>query len=145
MLSIELIRKDPEYVRQALLRRGEDTPVDKLVEMDGQRRQLIQKGDALRAQRKEASKQIAQMKERPAEMIVELRQVGEEISVLERAAAEVEATINHLLLEIPNLPRDDVPPGTGEDDNRIVRSWGEPRSFEFTPLAHWDLGEILRS
>ena len=144
MLSIELIRKDPEYVRQALLRRGEDTPVDKLVEMDGQRRQLIQKGDALRAQRKEASKQIAQMKERPAEMIVELRQVGEEISVLERAAAEVEATINHLLLEIPNLPRDDVPPGTGEDDNRIVRSWGEPRSFEFTPLAHWDLGEILR-
>ncbi len=144
MLSIELIRKDPEYVRQALLRRGEDTPVDKLVEMDGQRRQLIQKGDALRAQRKEASKQIAQMKERPAEMIVELRQVGEEISVLERATAEVEATINHLLLEIPNLPRDDVPPGTGEDDNRIVRSWGEPRSFEFTPLAHWDLGEILR-
>ena len=144
MLSIELIRKDPEYVRQALLRRGEDTPVDKLVEMDGQRRQLIQKGDALRAHRKEASKQIAQMKERPAEMIVELRQVGEEISVLERAAAEVEATINHLLLEIPNLPRDDVPPGTGEDDNRIVRSWGEPRSFEFTPLAHWDLGEILR-
>ena len=144
MLSIELIRKDPEYVRQALLRRGEDTPVDKLVEMDRQRRQLIQKGDALRAQRKEASKQIAQMKERPAEMIVELRQVGEEISVLERAAAEVEATINHLLLEIPNLPRDDVPPGTGEDDNRIVRSWGEPRSFEFTPLAHWDLGEILR-
>ena len=144
MLSIELIRKDPEYVHQALLRRGEDTPVDKLVEMDGQRRQLIQKGDALRAQRKEASKQIAQMKVRPAEMIVELRQVGEEISVLERAAAEVEATINHLLLEIPNLPRDDVPPGTGEDDNRIVRSWGEPRSFEFTPLAHWDLGEILR-
>ena len=143
MLSIELIRKDPEYVRQALLRRGEDTPVEKLVEMDGQRRQLIQKGDALRAQRNEASKQIAQMKERPAEMIVELRQVGEEISVLERAAADVEATINHLLLEIPNLPRDDVPPGTGEDDNRVVRSWGEPRSFEFTPLAHWDLGEIL--
>ena len=65
MLSIEMIRKDPEYVYQALRRRGEDIPIPRLVEMDGRRRQAIQKGDELRARRNDESKRIARMREKP--------------------------------------------------------------------------------
>ena len=84
MLSIELIRKDPEYVRQALLKRGEDVPIHKLADLDRRRRQVIQKGDQLRARRNEASKKISQMRERPPELIDDLRRVGDEIKLLEQ-------------------------------------------------------------
>ena len=55
----------------------------------------------------------------------------------------LEEEVNSVLLELPNLPEDDVPTGLGEEDNVLVREWGEPRTFDFTPQAHWDLGESL--
>ena len=143
MLSIELIRKDPEYVRQALLKRGEDIPIHRLAEMDRRRRQIIQKGDELRAHRNEASKRIAQMAERPADLVDELRRLGDEIKIFEQEVAELETNIHGLLLELPNLPRDDVRPGLGEEDNLVLRTWGKPRSFDFAPRPHWELGEQL--
>ena len=143
MLSIELIRKDPECVRRGLARRGEDTPLQKLIEMDGRRRKVILQGDQLRARRNEASKRIGQMEEKPKELIEELRQVGDEISKFEREEAELDTLVKELLLELPNLPRDDVPEGTTEKDNVVVREWGKPHSFDFPPLAHWELGEHL--
>ena len=73
---MELIRSDPEYVTQALRKRGEDAPISQLLELDVQRRQLIQHGDELRAQRNEASRRISQMAERPPELIEEMRKVG---------------------------------------------------------------------
>ena len=143
MLSIEMIRKDPEYVYQALRRRGEDIPIPKLVEMDGRRRQAIQKGDELRARRNDESKRIARMREKPQDLIEELRRVGEEIKLLEQESTGLEAEIRDFLLELPNIPLDDVPEGTSEEDNVVVRTWREPRSLEFTPRPHWELGEEL--
>ena len=143
MLSIELIRKDPEYVRQALLKRGEDIPIHRLAELDLRRRQMIQKGDDLRARRNEASKRIAQMGERPTDLVDELRRLGDEIKLFEQEVSELETNIHGLLLELPNLPRDDVRPGLGEEDNLVLRTWGEPRSFDFAPRPHWELGEQL--
>ena len=143
MLSIELIRKDPEYVQQALLKRGQDVPIEKIAELDRRRRYAVQKGDDLRARRNEASKKISLMDERPRELIEELRQVGEDIKLLEQEVAELDARMSGLLLELPNLPLDGVPPGSSEEDNLLVRTWGEPRSFDFTPEPHWELGERL--
>ena len=143
MLSIEMIRKDPEYVYQALRRRGEDIPIPRLVEMDGRRRQAIQKGDELRARRNDESKRIARMREKPQDLIEELRRVGEEIKLLEQESTGLEAEIRDFLLELPNIPLDDVPEGTSEEDNVVVRTWREPRSLEFTPRPHWELGEEL--
>ncbi len=143
MLSIELIRKDPEYVRQALLKRGEDVPIYRLADLDSRRRQMIQKGEELRARRNEASKQISRMGERPPDLIEELRKVGDEIKLFEQEVTGLETDIHGLLLEIPNLPLDDVRPGLGEEDNLVLRTCGEPRSFDFTPSPHWELGEQL--
>ena len=143
MLSIELIRKDPEYVQQALLKRGEDVSIQKLAELDRRRRQVVQKGDELRARRNEASKKIGLTQEKPPELIEELRHVGEEISLREEERTNLEAKINGLLMELPNLPLDGVPDGISEEDNRVLRTWGEPRCFDFAPIPHWELGERL--
>ena len=143
MLSIELIRNDPEYVHRALHSRGEEVEFEALMEFDRSRRQLIQKGDALRARRNEASKRIATMEEKPQDLIEELRHVGDDIKLSEQRVTELESEMNDLLLELPNIPHSQVPLGSGEEDNVVVRSWGEPRSFDFTPSPHWELGEQL--
>ena len=143
MLSIELIRKDPEYVQQALLKRGEDVSIQKLAELDRRRRQVVQKGDELRARRNEASKKIGLTQEKPPELIEELRHVGEEISLREEERTNLETKINGLLMELPNLPLGGVPDGISEEDNRVLRTWGEPRCFDFAPIPHWELGERL--
>ena len=143
MLSIELIRNDLEYVHQALLKRGEYLPIEQIADLDKRRRQAIQKGDELRARRNEASKKIAQMREKPQDLIEKLRRVGEEIRHLEQEVTELDTTMNQSLLELPNLPHDDVPPGTSEEHNVVVRTFGEPRTLDFIPSPHWDLGERL--
>ncbi len=144
MLSIELIRDDREYVRRALARRGEDdAAIGEAAELDIQRRGAIQRGDGLRARRNEASRRIGQSRERPPELIEELRSVGEEIKALEQEVADLEERIRGILMGLPNIPREDVPDGLTEEDNLPVRSWGEPASFDFEPRPHWDLGPEL--
>ena len=144
MLSIELIRDDPEHVRRALARRGEDAAaVDQVANLDIQRRGAIQRGDGLRARRNEASRQIGQSRERPPELIEELRRVGEEVKALEQEVAGLDERIRGILMGLPNIPREDVPDGLTEEENVPVRSWGEPASFDFDPRPHWDLGPDL--
>ncbi len=143
MLSMELIRNDPDYVHQALLRRGEDIPIRRIADIDNRRRQAIQKGDELRARRNEASRQIAMMKERPQSLIDDLRQIGEDIKSFQEEVTELETSMNDFLLQIPNLPLDDVPSGSGEEDNQVIRTWGERPVFDFIPRPHWELGEML--
>ena len=143
MLSIELIRNQPEVVAQALVRKGEDPPIEKLLDLDSRRRKLIQTGDELRARRNETSRQISSMKERPPELIAEMRQVGDDIKASEQEVDRMDSEIRDLLLELPNLPLDDVPDGLGEEDNVVVHTVGEIPTFDFEPLPHWDLGERL--
>jgi seryl-tRNA synthetase len=72
-----------------------------------------------------------------------MRAVGDEISQLDQQVKELEEELNDILLNMPNLPLDDVPVGAGEEENTVLRQWGEPRTFPFTPLPHWNLGEQL--
>ena len=147
MLSIELIRRDPDVVQQALEARGEADPLAQLLQLDTRWRQALTEGDGLRAQRNRVSRDLGQARssgEQPSgEIIQEMRQVGEKIDLLAHEAHDLEEQINSVLMGLPNLPLPDVPPGNSEQDNLEVRRWGEPRNFDFTPLAHWDLGEQL--
>jgi seryl-tRNA synthetase len=72
-----------------------------------------------------------------------MRQVGERIDSFQKEVNETEAKLEDLLLRVPNIPHPSVPVGEDESDNIVVRSWGEPRQFDFTPLPHWELGESL--
>ena len=143
MLSIELIRQEPEVVRRALQDRGEEAPIDGLLALDEKRRQLIHEGDELRGRRNSVSRELGRSTERPPELIEEMRQVGDRISELEQQVKELEASLEEQLLGLPNLALPDVPLGAGEEDNVVVSTWGEAPSFDFEPLAHWDIGEKL--
>ena len=143
MLDLDLIRRDPELVRQALRNRGEESALEPILGLDAQRRQRIFEGDELRSRRNQVSQEIGRSGERPPALLEEMRQVGEHIKALEEEVKGIEGELTALLLALPNIPRDDVPVGPDEESNVVMRNWGEPRSFDFQPKAHWDLNEKL--
>ena len=143
MLSIELIRRDPDLVRAALARRGEDAPIDRVLQLDSERRATISEADELRARANETSRRLSNSRERTPELIDEMRQVRGRVRDLEQSIRDLEEQLEALLLAIPNLPSAHSPDGAGEDDNVVVRQVGEPYEFTFEPLPHWDLGEKL--
>ena len=143
MIDIQLIRNRPDEVREAMRRRNEDAPLDRITELDADRRTAIVEADELRARRNEVSRQIGQTRERPQELINEMRQVSARIRILEETIRALESEINALLLSIPNIPLDDVPPGADESANVVKYIKGEAPHFDFQPLPHWELGERL--
>ncbi|MCX5996528.1 MAG: serine--tRNA ligase [Chloroflexi bacterium] len=144
MIDIKLIRDNPEAVFQAMEKRGEGREsIDEIIGLDNTFRRFLQEAEALRARRNEVSKQISLMKEKPADLIAEMRQVGERISQIEAESSEITARLEDKLLRLPNLPAADVPVGKDSQDNIEVRSWGKPKEFTFKPLPHWELGEKL--
>ncbi len=155
MLNLDLIRRQPDLVRQALAKRGdEEAPLDQVLALDALRRALIQEADALRARRNEVSQEIGRLTRQPglsqgdlaghiATIRAEMRQAGERLDDLDEQVRALEEELDIILLTIPNLPAADVPLGQGEEDNRVVRTWGQPREFSFPPKPHWELGEAL--
>ena len=147
MLSLELIRTDPDLVRRALESRGERGSLTPVLELDTQRRRAVSQGDELRAHRNQVSRQVGQLRasgqEPTAEVIQEMRQVGDQVSHLEEQVRGLEQGINEILFSLPNIPLPDVPQGSTEEDNVVVRQWGEPKAFDFSALPHWALGEQL--
>ena len=143
MISIEFIRNDPQAVKNALERRGEDSPIDDILDLDRERRQHLSELEELRARRNEVSKQIGRMSDKPKDLIEEMRNVGDRISSLEDLERTIEENLEQELLKLPNLPLATVPEGLDETGNVIIDQWGEKPSFDFAPLAHWDLAERL--
>jgi len=145
MLDLRLIREKPELIRQGLERRGEAASLGEILRLDERHRQLLHRVETLRAQHKQRSKQLAGVEQKPSSLILEMRQLGEQIDSLEVEIGEVKAELEGRLLYLPNIPHTTVPVGRDERDNVVVRTWGEPRDFSFKPLAHWELGEKLGS
>ncbi|MFW6102549.1 MAG: serine--tRNA ligase [Chloroflexota bacterium] len=143
MIDIKLIRENPELVRQALEKRGDTFALDSILETDSRYRSLLRQTEELRAKHNEASKQLGKSKEKPPQLITQMRQMGEQISSLQQQTKEAKAELDSLLLELPNIPHPSVPLGGGADDNVVVRTWGKPRELSFEPMPHWELGEKL--
>jgi len=148
VLDLKWVRQEPDVLKAGLARlEFEDAAatVDEILAQDVRRRDTIAEADALKARRNHTSKRIGELKKagEPADdLIAEMRDVGSRIAELDGVLSECEARIHEVLLKIPNLPLDAVPTG-GEEDNEIIRSWGEPKTFDFEPRAHWDLAEAL--
>jgi seryl-tRNA synthetase len=144
MIDIKLIRENPDVVIEAMEKRGEaPSLVTEVIDLDNTYRQLLKEAETLRAKRNDVSKQISRMKEKPAELIAEMRQVGDRITQIEAESGQITAKLEDKLLRLPNLPAPDVPRGKDSEDNVTVRKWGKPREFSFTPVPHWELGEKL--
>lgn len=146
MFDINLIREDPELVKESLRKRQMDTePVDVIQALDAKRRSALMEVETLKAERNAASKQISQMKdqtERQAK-IESTRQLGDKISALDEQVKTIETELDGLIATIPNMPDDSVPYGKDEHDNVVVKTFSEPRDLGFPAKAHWDLGPEL--
>lgn len=149
MLDIKFIRENPDAVREAMRRRGESVPLDELLELDARRRALVTEVERLKAQRNDASEQVARLKrtgenpEEAARLIETMRAVSDKIKAMDEEVRDVDLRLTELMLAIPNIPHESVPYGESEDDNVEVRRWGRPRDFDFEPRAHWDIGTRL--
>jgi seryl-tRNA synthetase len=146
VLDINLIRENPELVRDALRKRQADpNPVDQVLELDEQRRILIQQVEGLKAERNTVSKEIARMKDQSERQgkIDQMRTVGERIEALDMNLREVDNQLDVLMSEIPNIPDPDVPLGIDESQNVIIKTVGELPEYDFDPQPHWDLGPAL--
>lgn len=149
MLDIKVIRENPEKVKAALARRCKDysADVDKVLELDSRRREIIGKSETIKAAQNAESKKIPMLKkagEDTTALFAELKKLADEIKELEGELRTVEEELNSALLVIPNTPNDSIPDGPDSDSNVEVRRSGTPREFGFTPKAHWDLGENLK-
>jgi len=150
VLDLKQVRDDPEFVKSRLAIRGNPELaglVDRLLVLDGERRFLIAEVDSMRARRNEVSPQVGRLKkegrhEEAEPLVVEQRALNERMAEREAQSAAVEAAVQELLLTIPNLPAEAVPPG-GEESNVVLREWGDVPSFDFEPQPHWDLAEQL--
>jgi seryl-tRNA synthetase len=146
VLDIRLIRENPEAVERALADRGGAELIKPLIALDGERRRLVRESEDLKALRNKASEAIGQAKRRGEDAAAEqarMREVGDRIKALDDELKSVDAKIEGVLLQIPNVPDPSVPPGQTEDENVEVRRWGTPREFGFAPKPHEEIGEAL--
>ena len=150
MLDIKRIREDTQFVRDRLARRGKPDAIqniDRLLEVDAERRVLITQVENARARRNEVSPQVGKLKQAgkhdEAEPLMrEMRELGDQMKDSETRLATLEEDVRNLLLNIPNLPEETVPEGD-ESNNKLVRTWGEARKFDFEAKPHWELAEKL--
>ncbi len=148
MLDLELIRKDPEFVKERLATRDEGLKdlVDKVLELDRERRAILKELESLRANRNIKSKEIGLLKKDGKDTSLleeEVRKIRENIENYEEKLNLLESQLRDLMLRIPNLPHKSVPIGKDENENVEVRKWGKLRDFSFEPKPHWEIGERL--
>ncbi|HEX6901969.1 MAG TPA: serine--tRNA ligase [Thermoanaerobaculia bacterium] len=147
MLSRDLLRDDPEKVRQGLANRKADpAALDAWQRLDAERRAALVEVEDLKRQRNEASRAIGEVKRKGGDASEEIAAMGRLKSRIEELEARLETIEPELMgieYTLPNLPHESVPVGKDETDNRCERTWGTPREFDFEPKAHWDLGPAL--
>ena len=143
MIDINLIRENPDLVRKSLIDRQMDSSsVDAIIQLDQERRKLIQEVEKLKAERNVVSKEIGRMKEQEERQkkIDEMRIVSNRISELDTKLKEVDASLHDALSWIPNIPDERTPYGESEDENVVIKTVGDLPEFSFVPKPHWDLG-----
>jgi len=143
LIDIDLIREKPEVVEESARKRGQVFQVTEAAELDSRRRRTISEIDSLRATRNEVSRELGKIKEKPQDLIDEMREVGTQISRLEKKEKDIAEQLQNILMNIPNIPGDTTPLGADEGENVVVRTIGDKPEFDFDPKPHWDIGEDL--
>jgi seryl-tRNA synthetase len=141
------LRQQADAIRDSLRKRGASTAVlDKALEIDEERRDVIEEVESLRNRRNEASEKIGELKredrhEEADELIEEMGELKDSIESLSERRDELDEKLEDGLLRIPNVLDDTVPPGKDESDNRIEATYGDLPEWDFEPEPHWDLAE----
>ena len=148
MLDIKLIREQGERVHDQLNRRGPGTAsdLDRLIEIDAQRREALGQSQTLKSKKKTLSAEVGKLKkqgENADTLMAEVKQLNAEIDEWDAKADALDEELRSTILKIPNLPSDSTPDGADESENQEVRKWGEKPKLDFTPKNHLELGETL--
>ena len=141
MLDINLIRKDPEFVKAALAKREYEVDFTELLQWDARRKEIIAEGEALKAERNRINKEIPRLKKEGADVsavMAQMKESGEKVKSLDEELRQVEAKIEEFVAALPNLPADDVVAG-GKENNQVVKVFGEKPVFNFEAKNHVDL------
>lgn len=148
MIDLQLLRDDPELVREAMRRKGHDETdvVDRLVKLDAERRESVTELQDAQNRSNTASREIGQLmrdggKDLAQERIAETARLKERIKELEEAVRNIEVEQSRLMMEIPNVPHPSVPVGASPADNKVIAEHGEIRSYDFELLSHWELSD----
>lgn len=146
MLDIKRLREDEQAVRVGLARKHATVDLDAIIALDRERRRLLAEVETLKNRRNTVSKDIGIRKQKGEDIEpikAEMRELGDRIAQLDQQVRETEARLDALWLTVPNLPHASVHDGRDSSDNRVVRTWGEPRTFDFQPRNHVELGDRL--
>ncbi|HKL43278.1 MAG TPA: serine--tRNA ligase [Clostridia bacterium] len=146
MLDIRRIREDYEEVSQLLQLRGLNYDLKKIIDLDDQRKEILSVSEGLRHEQKVKSKEIPELKKQgkdASHIIEEMSKLSQKVKDMTSDVSEIEDKIYELLLEIPNTPDLSTPKGDSDEDNILIKTEGEPTTFDFDIKAHWDLGEDL--
>jgi len=136
MLDLKFIRENTSLIEESLKKRRDTAPLDDILRLDSERRQKILELESLRHTRKETARARKTDKEEARDLRAMIRDLEEEVKNLD-------SHLEELLLQVPNVPHPSVPVGTSDKNNVVVRTWGEPKKFDFSPAPHWKLGESL--
>lgn len=135
MLDVNLIRQNPEIVKQGIKKKNyPESLVDEFLAVDEEWRKLTEETDGLRSQQKKLSEE---------RKIEEAKALKEKIQAVEESLRATEEKRKEVLWQIPNLPSEDTPAGKDESENKVIRKWGEPKEFDFKPRDHMGLGKLL--
>ena len=146
MLDIQKIRAEHETVRQGVAKKNMDIDFAPILELDQRRRDVIAEVEVLKHKRNVVSRDVATRKknqEDASDLIDETRKIGQDIKRLDEDQRTVEAELNDLLLQVPNLPHPSTPVGRDASENPTIKNWGERRNVEYQRLTHLELGENL--
>ncbi len=140
MLDIRFVRENPELVKEKSKQKGYEVDIEQLLGFDRERSELLQKVEELRRRRNELAEKGKSG--RPSEEEIQRgRELKDQLADLEHKLSSVEQELQALLRKVPNMPLDDVPFGASEDENVVVKEWGEKPQFGFEPKNHWQIAE----
>ncbi|GGK35846.1 serine--tRNA ligase [Caldalkalibacillus thermarum] len=147
MLDAKRLRTDFDQIKARLETKGEDLrELDRFPQVDKKRRQLIQEVEELKSKRNTVSQEIGRLKREKkdaSQLIQEMQEVNQKIKQLDDELRHVEQELEQILLSLPNVPHESVPVGASEEENRLVRTWGQKPEWDFEPKPHWEIAENL--
>jgi len=146
MLDIKYLRQNIDLVRQKMDQRGQKIDFDGFLGLDAKRRDILGAVETLRNERNSVSKQVGELKKKKEDasaLIEKMGDVSARIKEYDEILRVTEEELNAFVMIVPNIQHESVPQGSGSEDNKVVRTWGEKPVFSFEPKQHFDLGENL--
>lgn len=146
MLDLRYMRDNIEFLKGMLKNRNASVDLDDFEQLDAERRDLLTEVEALKHKRNNVSQEVGKLKREKKDashIIAEMGQVSSKIKELDSKLSEIDSKLQYYQMTIPNVYHESTPVGKDEEDNLLVRTWGEPTEFEYEPKNHWELGEEL--